>query len=142
MATLTTTSGKSLTLKVDSTSTVKVIKNIRSTSRSISQDFEESTTKDSDNFKEYEPTFQDGTMECAGLVSTATDAGLTTDELEDLMLDKTKLYYEWGTGVSGSRKVSGRCYISNFEVTAEYDGLAEFSMSLQFTGDPTVDTYA
>lgn len=142
MATLTTISGKLLTLKIDSTSTTKVIKNLRSTSWSLSQDFDEITTRDSGSFKEYAAQFLDMTIDAAGKLTNATDAALVYGEIEDLVIAKTQIYWELGTGVSGSRKVTGRGFISSFDVDSEFDAEAEFSLSIQNTGDVTVSTYA
>lgn len=142
MATLTTVSGKTLTIKIDSTSTVKSIKNLRSRSLSSTTDMVEVTTADSGTHKEYVAEFQDLTFDFAGLATEETDAGLVTSELLALKIAKTSIYWEWGTGVSGTPKITGRGTINDFSIDSEYDGEVEFSGAIQNSGDPTFTTYA
>jgi predicted secreted protein len=141
MATLATVPGKSLTIKVDSTSTTKAIKNLRSRSLAATTDMAEVTTADSGTHKEYVPEFQDMTFDFSGLATEATDAGLVTSELLALKTAKTLIYWEWGTSVASSPRITGRGYINDFGIDSEYDGEVEFSGAIQNTGDPTFDTY-
>lgn len=142
MSTLTTKSGKSLTIKIDSTSTVKSIKNLRSRSLSVSADVDETTTADSGSFKEFIAQFLDASIDFAGKATEASDTGLVTAEILALMVAKTLIYWEWGTGVSGSPKISGQGIITSFDENSEYDSEVEFSGSIQNSGDPTFTTYA
>jgi predicted secreted protein len=142
MATLATIPGKSLTIKVDSTSTVKEVKNLRSRSLSSTTDMVETTTADSGTHKEYTTAFQDMTFDFAGLATEESNAGLVTSELLALKIAKTVIYWEWGTSVSGTPKISGRGIINDFGIDSEYDGEVEFSGAIQNTGDPTFSTYA
>ena len=140
MATSTTVSGKALTLKVDSTSTTKVIKNLRSRSLSSTTDMAEVTTADSGTHKEYVPEFQDGGFDFSGLATEVSDSALVTNEILALKVAKTQIYWEWGTGVAGSPRISGRGYIDDFSIDSEYDNEVEFSGHIKNTGDPTFDT--
>jgi predicted secreted protein len=142
MATLTTVSGKTLTLKIDSTSTTKSIKNLRSRSLASTTDLAEVTTADSGTHKEYVAEFQDLTIDFSGLATEASDAGLVTSELLALKIAKTVIYWEWGTGVASSPRITGRGIIQDFNIDSEYDGEVEFSGAIQNTGDPTFDTYS
>jgi predicted secreted protein len=142
MATLTTISGKSLTLKIDTSSTVKSIKNLRSRSLSSTTDVAEITTADSGTHKEYTAEFQDLKIDFAGLATEASDAGLVTSELLALKIAKTVIYWEWGTGAASSPRITGRGIIIDFKIDSEHDGEVEFSGAIQNTGDPTFDTYS
>src|SRR5687768_6657785 len=139
MATTDPVLGKSLTLKIGGTPTV--ITNLTSNSLSHSTDSIGVTTKDSGTHKEYKVQFQDLTLDFEGLyTSTASTQGY-----EDLLTAKlagTLITWEWGTGVTGTPKLSGSGYILTLDQDAPLDDAVTFSGSIQNTGDPAVGTYA
>jgi hypothetical protein len=137
MATSATVDGKSLTLRIDTTSTTVVIENLTSNDLEMSQDLRETTSKASGKFKEYQPTFADLTFSAEGLKPK-----LPTEDLKDILVDGTSLYWEWGTGVSGEEKITGRGYITGYSESASNGENATFSVDIQNTGDPTFSTYS
>jgi predicted secreted protein len=140
MATETPVFGKTLTLRIG-TPTPTVITNLTSNSLSDTTDTRETTTKQSGTHKEYLPAFQDKTLSFEGLTThTPTSQGL-----EDLRAAKaagTIVDWEWGTGVVGTPKLTGKGIITSLDEDAPYDGDVTFSGEIQNTGDPVSSTYA
>jgi predicted secreted protein len=136
MATTTPQLGKTLTLKIGGTT----ITNLRSNSLSHTTDMIEVSTQSSGTHKEYLPSFQDLTFDFEGIYTVTA----STQGYEDLLSSKlagTSVAWEWGTGVSGTPKLSGTGYIVSLDQDAPYDDVATFSGSIQNTGDPTSGTY-
>jgi predicted secreted protein len=139
MATTTPTLGKVLTLRIGATPTT--ITNLTSNSLSHTTDSINVTTKSSGTHKEYLVAFQDLTFSFEGLYTVTA----STQGYEDLLTAKlagTAVSWEWGTGVTGTPKLSGTGYILTLDQDAPMDGAVTFSGSIQNTGDPTVGTYA
>jgi predicted secreted protein len=141
MATTTPSYGKELPLKIHSTSTTVQILNLQSNGISFSTDTREVTTKDSVKYREYRPTFQDATISFEGLFSAA----VTTNGFEDIIAFKdagTEIFWEIGTGVTGTQKYTGKGYITSLDVDSPLDDNVTFSGEIQNTGDLTIGTYA
>jgi hypothetical protein len=139
MATTTPQLGKLLTLRIGGTPTV--ITNLTSNSLSHVTDMIEVTSKSSGTHKEYPPSFQDLTFDFEGIYTVTA----STQGYEDLLTSKlagTVVTWEWGTGVTGTPKLSGSGYITGLDQDAPLDDVATFSGSIQNTGDPTVGTFA
>lgn len=140
MATTSPAYGTSFPLKVGSTSTTTQIINLLGNSISLTTDTREVTTKDSGTYKEHLPTRNDATIDFEGLyTTTATAAGF-----EDLLGWKeagSLVYWELGTGVTGSPKWTGTGYITSLDVDAPDGDNVTFSGSIQSTGTITVGSY-
>lgn len=138
MPTTTPQLGKTLTLKIGATPTT--ITNLRSNSLSHVTDMIEVSTQASGTHKEYLPSFQDLTIDFEGIYTVTA----STQGYEDLLTSKlagSSVAWEWGTGVSGTPKLSGTGYITALDQDAPYDDVATFSGSIQNTGAPTSGTY-
>lgn len=141
MATTATINGTDFPLKVHSTSTTAEIVNLVSNSFSLSTDIREVTTKDSGNYKEHMPVRHDATIDFEGLYhSVAAATGF--EDLLGWQTAKTMIYWELGTGVTGTPKYTGTGYITSLEVDAPDGDNTTFSGSIQNTGDITIGTYA
>lgn len=141
MATTNPAYGTDLPLKIADTSTTAEIVNLTSNSASFTTDTREVTTKDSGTYKEYKATRNDGTFDFEGLYTIT--AGATG--FEDLLTWKdagTEIYWEMGTGVTGTPKWSGRGIITGLDVDAPDGDNVTFSGSIQNTGDITIGSYA
>jgi predicted secreted protein len=139
MATTAPQLGKALTLRIGATPTV--ITNLRSNSLSHVTDMMDVTTKSSGTHKEYLPSFQDLTIDFEGIYTVTA----STQGYEDLLTSKlagTAVSWEWGSGVTGTPKLSGSGYITSLDQDAPLDDVATFSGSIQNTGDPVVGAYA
>lgn len=139
MATTTPTLGKSLTLRIGATPTT--ITNLTSNSLDQITDMIPVTTKASGTHKEYLPSFQDTTFSFEGIY-TATASTQGYEDLDTAKRAGTSISWEWGTGVSGSPKLSGTGYITSLKQDAPLDGVVTFSGAIQNTGDPVSATYA
>ncbi|HYG02105.1 MAG TPA: phage tail tube protein [Chryseosolibacter sp.] len=143
MATVAPTDGTDLPLKISDTSTAVEIVNLVSNSTSRTTDTRGTTTKQSGTHKEYVATRHDMTHEFEGLYTTTDDASKTSfDQLDTWRRAGTVIYWEKGTGVSGTRKESGRGIIVSLDDDAPDGDNVTFSGSIQNTGDPTITTYA
>lgn len=139
MATTTPQLGKTLTLKIGAIPTT--ITNLRSSSLSHTTDMIEVSTQASGTHKEYLPSFQDLTFDFEGIYTVTA----STSGYEDLLTSKlagTAVTWEYGSGVTGTPKLSGTGYIVSLDLDAPYDDVATFSGSIQNTGDPVEGTYA
>jgi hypothetical protein len=65
----------------------------------------------------------------------------TYGDLEDFWNDGTEIDWEYGTGVSGSRKESGKGYIMSIDRDDPQDANSTFSGTVKVTGEITVATY-
>lgn len=70
----------------------------------------------------------------------------TTTQLDpaDLLqhqLDETVLTFEMRTEVDGDKMISGSCYVTNTDLTAEVGSMASAAFQFTGTGDLTVDDY-
>jgi predicted secreted protein len=129
-----------MTIRVHTTSTTVAVTNLLSNDLDVNIDMEEVTTKDSGEFKEWLARFADAKLGFSGIYSsTASATGY--EDLEGWAFAKTKIFWEFGTGVAATRKISGQGYIDNVKLDAPHDGSVTFSGSIQNTGDPTVATY-
>lgn len=139
MATTSPQLGKTLTLRIGGSPTT--ITNLTSNSLSHVTDMIEVTTKSSGTHKEYLPSFQDLTIDFEGIYTVTA----STQGYEDLLTSKlagTSVAWEWGSGVTGTPKLSGVGYITDLSQDAPLDDVATFSGSIQNTGDPVVAAYA
>jgi hypothetical protein len=140
MATLDTIDGKSLTIRIVTATVATAIQNLTSNSLSDTTDMSEVTTKNSGTHKEYKPKYQDKTISFEGLLHhTAATAGY--EDLRAAKTAKTLIDWEWGTGVSGTPKLSGKGYIVSLEEDAADGEDATFSGEIQNTGDPVEGSY-
>jgi hypothetical protein len=135
--------GSDLPLKISNTSTTVQIINLVSNSTSRTTATRKVTTKQSGTHEEYKATRQDLTHDFEGYYTTTDDATKTSfDQLDEWRLDREEIYWEKGTGVSGTRKESGRGIIVSLDDDAPDAENVTFSGSIQNTGDPVISTYA
>jgi hypothetical protein len=141
MATTAALDGKSLVIKVHNTSTTATITNLTSNDLDMVMEARKTTTKDSGVFHEYQPTFGDLKFGFEGLRSnTASATG--SEDIKGWMVAKTEIYWEWGTGVTGTEKISGRGFFLSYKESAPNGDNVTFSGSIQNNGEPTFGTYA
>lgn len=140
MATTAAAYGTSFPVKLGATSTTAQIVNLKSNSVSFSTDTRETTTKDSGAYKEYLATRNDTTIGFEGLyTSTASSTGF-----EDILGWKeagTMIFWEMGTGVTGSPKWTGQGIITSLDIDAPDGDNITFTGSIQGSGTVTVATY-
>jgi TP901-1 family phage major tail protein len=89
----------------------------------------ETTSKDSDGFKEFETSFKEWSIEADGLLVDG-DAGF--EALEDSFMNGTKLKAQLQT--SSGDKYEGMVIITDLPIEAPYDDMATYSVTLQGTG--------
>jgi predicted secreted protein len=141
MATTAPAYGKDIPLKIGSTSTTTQIINLTANSASFTTDMREVTTKDSGTYREHRPTFHDAEFGFDGLyTSTASAQGF--EDLLTFKEAKTEIFWEIGSGVSGSPKWTGKGYITNLDVDFPMEDNVTFTGTVKNTGDVTVSTYA
>ncbi|MDH7444677.1 hypothetical protein [Aquimarina sp. 2201CG14-23] len=61
-------------------------------------------------------------------------------ELAEYQLNKTLLDWEFTTGVAGDKKVSGQCYVTQSDFTAENQQVGTASFSFLVSGDIAIET--
>lgn len=140
MATTAPQSGKTMTLRAHTSATTVAVTNLLSNDLDISVDMEEVTTKDSVEFKEYLARFADAKLGFSGIYS-GTPSATGYEDLEGWAIAKTKIFWEFGSGVAASRKISGQGFIENVKLDAPHDSSVTFSGSIQNTGDIVVGVY-
>lgn len=140
MATTAPAYGTDLPLKIADVATAVQVINLTGNSASFTTDTREVTTKNSGTYKEYKGTRNDATLDFEGLYSaTASATGF-----EDLLTWKdarTEIYWEMGTGVSGTPKWTGRGVITALDLDAPDGDNVTFSGSIQNSGDITIASY-
>lgn len=100
-----------------------------------SSDTIETTSKDSDGYKSYEPSFKDWTIDADGLVVT-DDTGWLALETAFEAGEKIKVQFVTASGDD----YTGDVIITDFPVEAPYDDVSTYSVSLQGSGKPTKTT--
>jgi hypothetical protein len=140
MATTAPEFGKTFTLRLGTTSTTTVITNLLSHGSKASMGTREVTTKASGTHKEYKTTFADQTFDFSGIyTSTATAQGY--EDMEIVKDAGTLIFWEEGSGTTGTPKRAGTGYIVDLSRTSPHDGNVEFSGTIQNTGDPATTSY-
>lgn len=139
MATTNPQLAKALTIRLGATPTV--ITNLTSNSMSHTMDMIDVTTKSSGTHKEYIPAFADLTIDYEGIY-TITASTMGYEDILTAIMAGTSVAWEWGTGVTGTPKLSGNGYHNNLTIDSNNGEVVTFSGSFQNTGDPTVGTYA
>lgn len=141
MATTAPAYGTDLPLMISDTSTAVEIVNLTGNSASFTTDTREVTTKQSGTYKEYKATRNDATFDFEGLYTvTVGETGFA--DLQGWKDAGTEIYWEMGTGVTGTPKWSGRGIITALDVDAPDGDNVTFSGSIQNTGDVAIGTYA
>ena len=141
MATLDPVDGKSLTIRIVTATVATAIQNLTSNSLSNTTDMSEVTTKNSGTHKEYKPKYQDKTISFEGLLHH-TEAVAGYEDLKTAKSAGSLIDWEWGTGVIGSPKLTGKGYITSLDEEAGDGEDATFSGEIQNTGDPVDGTYS
>lgn len=107
----------------------------------ISSETQEYATKDT-NGKIVGIDNYSGSLSTDGLWSmkeTANDATqVDAAELLALQIAKTLITFEFSSGVSGDTLISGSCYVTNTDLTAEVGNKATVSHQFLVSGDITV----
>lgn len=89
----------------------------------------ETTSKDSDGFKDFESSFIEWSIEAEGLV-VLDDVGYT--ELEDSFMSGTKLQAQIST--PSGQMYQGMVIVTDLPLEFAYDDMATYSVSLQGAG--------
>ena len=107
----------------------------------VSSETQEYATKDTSGKIVGIDTYS-GTLSTDGLWSmkeTANDATqVDAAELLGHQIAKTLLAFEFSTGVEGDTLISGNCYVTNTDLTAEVSGKGTVSHQFLVSGDITV----
>ncbi len=128
--------GTDLLLKVSSTEGSEAnIGHTTSCSISLSNDLPEATTKDSNGYQEVISGVRSGEISFEGLVDYTDSQNAA--ELTDFLLNRTKLFFEFGTAVTGDQVYSGAGFLSSLEVSAEMESPVTYSGSITITGSIT-----
>ena len=128
--------GKNLRFKFDG----KTLFHATSCSLSVSTDVEEIATKDTAG-KVVIPGSYAGTLSTDALLADKPNGSTTQVDAFDLMalqLANTQITWEFSTGASGDRIVSGTTYLTQTDLTAEEAGIGSGSFSFITTGDITL----
>ncbi len=131
--------GTDLLLKVASTDGSEAnIGHTTSCSLSLSVDLPEATTKDSSGFQEVIAGVKSGEISFDGLVDYTDSQNAA--ELNDFLLNRTKLFFEFGTSTTGDQLISGAGFLSSLEMSAEMESPVTYSGSITITGTITTAT--
>lgn len=133
--------GTDLLLKVSSTDGSEAnIGHTTSCTISLSADLPEATTKDSSGYQEVIAGLRSGEISFEGLVDYTDSQNAA--ELGDFLLNRTKLFFEFGTAASGDQVYSGAGFLNSLEVSAEMESPVTYSGSITITGTITTSTNA
>jgi len=133
--------GTDLLLKVSSTDGSEAnIGHTTSCTISLSADLPEATTKDSSGYQEVIAGLRSGEISFEGLVDYTDSQGAA--ELGDFLLNRTKLFFEFGTAASGDQVYEGAGFLNSLEVSAEMESPVTYSGSITITGTITTSTNA
>lgn len=125
--------GTNLILKFHSTDGSEVaVGHSTSASLSLSADLPDATTKDSSGYNEVIAGTRTGELSFEGLV--AYDDSNNAVEAADYLLARTKVYWEFGTSVTGDEVYSGAGYLNAVEMSAEMESPVTYSGSITVTG--------
>lgn len=94
-----------------------------------SADTLETTSKDSDGFKEFESAFKEWSIDADGLY-VAGDTGFQA--LEDSFMNGTKLKVQ--LAMPSGEQYEGMAVITDLPIEAPYDDMATYSVTLQGSG--------
>ncbi len=89
----------------------------------------ESTTKDSDSWREYLAGFKEWSLDCDGTVVVDDEA---YDTLEDAFDDKKAIHAR--IKMPSGKEYEGNVIITDFPIELPYDDLVTYSLSLTGTG--------
>lgn len=104
---------------------------------SIASDTEEIATKDTNGKLVIAGSYAGSiTTDCliADKEALATDKSDAFDIMQ-LQIDKTEVTFQFTTGNTGDRVISGTCIVTGSDITAEEAGIATGSFTLVTTGD-------
>lgn len=133
--------GTDLLLKVSSTDGSEAnIGHTTSCTISLSADLPEATTKDSAGYQEVIAGLRSGEISFEGLVDYTDSQNAA--ELADFLLNRTKLYFEFGTAATGDQLFEGAGFLNSLEVSAEMESPVTYSGSITITGAITTSTNA
>lgn len=125
--------GTDLLLKVSSTDGSEAnIGHTTSCTISLSADLPEATTKDSGGYQEVISGLRSGEISFEGLVDYTDSQNAA--ELGDFLLNRTKLFFEFGTDETGDQLYSGAGFLNSLEVSAEMESPVTYSGSITITG--------
>ena len=125
--------GTNLILKFHSTDGSEVaVGHSTSASLSLSADLPDATTKDSSGYNEVIAGTRTGELSFEGLV--AYDDSNNAVEAADYLLARTKVYWEFGTSVTGDEVYSGAGFLNAVEMSAEMESPVTYSGSITVTG--------
>ncbi len=125
--------GTNLILKFHSTDGSEVVVgHTTSASMSLSADLPDATTKNSSGYNEVIAGTRTGEISFEGLV--AYDDSNNAIEAADYLLARTKVYWTFGTSVSGDDVYSGAGFLNSVEMSAEMESPVSFSGSITVTG--------
>lgn len=131
--------GTDLLLKVSSTDGSEAnIGHTTSCTISLSADLPEATTKDSSGYQEVIAGLRSGEISFEGLVDYTDSQNAA--ELGDFLLNRTKLFFEFGTAASGDQVYEGAGFLNSLEVSAEMESPVTYSGSITITGTITTST--
>lgn len=136
MATKTTRYGRLMVFKLATVT----IENIRGKGLSQSRDTRETTTVDSTDEEESQPTIKRRTIPFDGLISDAATTGSNYIALQGAYDNGTTLAFEIASPTGGEKKWNGSGHITKLDFDMPYDGNVTFTGELKVTGTVTFGT--
>lgn len=113
----------------------KVIKEERSFTLNISVDLIDVTSKDSGGWAQYLGGLRGATGSVTGIIDYTE--GSNEVSFKTLVTDaiaRVPINIQFGSALTGFQTLTGDFFLSNVELTAEYESTAEFSADLTLTG--------
>ena len=109
---------------------------------SMKQDLFETTSKESNGWKEVMPGLKDITYSAEGLADFTETLKYNLSELFTLYTSRTSVQIVWTNGVTGDKKVTQTAFISSMEVSAPMEDVTTYSVEFTGTGAPTIANIA
>jgi len=95
-------------------------------------DLPDTTTKDSNGWKEIIPLVRGGTIQANGL--TAYDSSLNFTQFADALIGKTKQTFYFKEATDPAFVVRGEGYITSVDEVGDTDSITEFNLEIKLTG--------
>jgi hypothetical protein len=135
--------GDKIAVKIGDSGSEVILVGIRNTSKSLTMDEEESTTRDtSGNAKTFVPIRYDETISVDGLRDTTASSRELVEDMVAKLKAGTIASIVYGGTETGDTIYTGEGFFTSLEETNPYDALQEWSGELRITGEMTKSTVA
>lgn len=109
---------------------------------SVETEMIDAACKESGSFYDASPGMHTATLSTEGLVKIDTPADPTKMRAWDMLnlqMAKTLIDFSFGTAASGENSVTGKAYITSFEMNAGDKENATYSVEMQVVGEFTIE---